>query len=352
MAFTMKKAVIAMSGGVDSSVAALLTVKSGVKAEGITLKLYDSRRLTCGSGADAADAKAVADSLGIPHKTLDYADCFLENVADPFVQAYAHGETPNPCIFCNRAVKFGRLTDEAAANGFDGVVTGHYAKIEKSGGRYLLKKAADAKKDQSYFLYTLNQYQLAHAAFPLGGLTKDEVRAIADEHGFVNAHKSDSQDICFIPDGDYASFIEGYLGREFPSGDFVDTEGRILGRHRGIIRYTIGKRRGLGLSLPEPLYVQRLDMQNNRVILCRDSELFTDTLTAKSINLIAADRLDGAIRVEAKLRSAHKPQPATVIQTGADELKVTFDEPQRAVTAGQSVVLYDGDTVVGGGIIA
>lgn len=348
----MNKTIIAMSGGVDSSVAALLVKESGADALGVTLKMYDSGRLTCGSGMDAQDAKAVADKLNMPHEVWDYGSCFIENVVENFVQSYINGETPNPCVVCNRYVKFGKMVDDALRLGFDKVVTGHYARIDQDeNGRFLLKKAADPKKDQSYFLYGLTQTQLAHAWFPLGGMTKDEARQIAEEHGFVNAQKRDSQDICFIPDGDYGSFIETYLGKSFPEGDFVDSNGKVLGRHKGLIRYTIGKRKGLGLALPCPMYVKKLNWENNTVELCLNEELFSTELTARDVNLISVPEIKGEMRVRAKVRSAKTEMPASVYQTDDHKIRVIFDEPQCAVTPGQSVVLYDGDTVVGGGII-
>lgn len=341
-----------MSGGVDSSVAALLAKESGARAMGVTLKMYDSAFLTCGSGMDSADAAAVAKKLNIPHEIWDYGTCFIENVVENFVQSYTMGKTPNPCVVCNRHVKFGKMVDDALNLGYEKIVTGHYARITRDdNGRFLLKKAADLKKDQSYFLYNLTQKQLAHAWFPLGEMTKEHVRAIAEKHGFVNALKRDSQDICFIPDGDYASFIESYSGKSFPEGNFVDTEGKILGIHKGLIRYTVGMRKGLGLSLPRPMYVKKLDTQNNTVVLCTDEELFSRNLTAESVNWISIDKLDSPMRVSAKVRSSKTEMPATLYPLDNGNVNVVFDSPQRAATPGQSVVFYDGDIVVGGGII-
>lgn len=348
----MEKALIAMSGGVDSSAAALLALEKGWDAEGVTLKMYGGGRLDYGSGADAADAKAVADALGIKHHVWDYGEIFEKTVADSFAKSYAEGKTPNPCVTCNKYIKFGRLMDDAKALGFTKIVTGHYAVTQRGeNGRYLLKKAADAKKDQSYFLYALSQEQLAFSWFPLGEMSKEQARRRAQERGFVNAEKRDSQDICFIPDGKYGDFIEKYLGVVFPEGDFVDTEGKILGRHKGIIRYTVGKRRGLGLSLPEPMYVKGIDTENNRVILCRDRELFGRELTVGDVNLISVDEIKGEMRVRAKVRSSKAEMPASAFDLGGGRIKIIFDEPQRGITPGQSAVMYDGDTVVGGGII-
>ncbi len=342
----MKKAIVAMSGGVDSSVAAALMLDDGYSVTGVTLKMFDA-------GTGDEDAAAVAANLGIEHITLDASKVFKEKVIDSFVNSYCRCETPNPCVQCNRFVKFAVLTGETQDIDCDILASGHYARVEydSGSGRYLLKKAADPSKDQSYVLYSLSQSQLAKTRFPLGGLTKAQVREIAQERGFVNAHKSDSQDICFIPDGDYAHFIEKYTGRAFPAGNFVDKDGNILGQHKGLIHYTIGQRRGLGLALPHPMYVSRLDPAENSVILCENDQLFSRSLTAKNFNLIALPRIDGELRVTAKIRYAHKEQPAVAVQTGENTVAVTFDSPQRAITPGQSVVLYDGDTVIGGGII-
>ena len=354
-----KKAVIAMSGGVDSSVAALLMQRQGYEAIGVTLKLYTNeeiglcREKTCCSLDDVNDARSVAARLGMPFYVLNFKDSFEEQVIGRFVDAYEHGRTPNPCIDCNRFIKFEKLLRRAEEIGYGTVATGHYAVVEQDGetGRWLLKKGRDRSKDQSYVLYSLTQEELSHVALPLGGLTKDEVRKIAEENGFVNARKHDSQDICFVPDGDYAAFIERYTGRQFEPGEFVGTHGEVYGTHRGIIHYTVGQRKGLGLSFPQPMFVQRLDVERNQVVLCTHEELFTDSLTARDINLISRERIDEPLRVMAKVRYRHKEQPATVVQTGEDELQVKFDEPQRAITKGQAVVLYDGDTVVGGGVI-
>ena len=339
------KAIIAMSGGVDSSVAALLMKNSGYELMGITLKL-----LSIDEG-NSADAKAVSESMGFSHTELEMCDEFREEVIDRFIDAYEHCRTPNPCIFCNRHIKFGKLIDYALTNGFSYVATGHYARICKDNDRYLLKKGLDPMKDQSYVLYPLTQKQLSHTLFPLGELDKSEVRKIALENGFVNASKRESQDICFVPDGDYAAFIENYLNKRYKCGNFVDFNGNILGEHKGLIRYTVGQRKGLGLSLPKPMYVFSLSPENNTVVLGDNDDLFSKSLDATDINLIATDRIESPIMVEAKVRYSHKAQPARVWQTGDDELHVEFMEPQRAITSGQAVVLYDGDTVIGGGTI-
>ena len=354
-----KKAIIAMSGGVDSSVAAYLMKEQGYDCIGATMKLFANedvgipREHSCCSLDDVADARSVAWQLGIPHHVFNFSDRFKKDVIDRFVAAYENGMTPNPCIDCNRYLKFDKLYQRARELDYDYVVTGHYARIEQDPdtGRYLLKKAQDPDKDQSYVLYALTQDQLAHTLFPLNGLPKTEVRRIAEEQGFINAEKRDSQDICFIPDGDYAGFIKKYTGRTYPSGYFTDREGNILGEHRGIIHYTIGQRKGLGLALKKPMYVQELDMERNRVILGDNADLFTREFDAKDFNWIATDTPASDIRAKARIRYKHKEADATIVPTGPDTVHVIFDEPQRAITRGQSVVLYDGDYVIGGGTI-
>lgn len=355
----MQKALIAMSGGVDSSVAAYLMQQAGYDCTGITLKLFDNddlgepREKTCCSLDDIDDARSVCRRLGIPYYVYNFKDSFRENVIARFIRAYETGGTPNPCIDCNRYIKFEKLLQRADELEFDCVVTGHYAKIEydNASGRWLLKKAADPSKDQSYVLYNLTQRQLSRTRFPLGGMTKGAARDLAEQLGLVNARKRDSQDICFVPDGDYAAFIEQYTGNEYPNGDFVDESGRVLGEHKGIIRYTVGQRKGLGLALPHPMYVKEKDLANNRVILCDNDGLFSRDLIAKDINLIAVERIEQPMRVKARVRYNQPEQPATVTQLDDDTLSVTFDEPQRAICRGQAVVLYDGDTVIGGGCI-
>ena len=354
----MKKALIAMSGGVDSSVAAFLIKQQGLDATGVTMKLYDNedigiaRENTCCSDDDIADARAVCARLSIPYYVFNFRDDFNTEVIDRFIKAYENGSTPNPCIDCNRYIKFERLMRRMAELNMDYVVTGHYARIEydEERKRYLLKKALDDKKDQSYVLYSLTQEQLSHTLFPLGSLNKDEVRKIAEENGFVNAKKHDSQDICFVPDGKYTEFIEGYTGKKYECGDFVDRDGKRLGEHKGIIRYTIDQRKGLGLALPAPMYVLEKDLNNNKVVLGFNDDLFTKELYAEDINFISIKEINEPIRVSAKVRYNQKEQPATVERDG-DRLHIVFDEPQRAICKGQAVVLYDGDIVVGGGKI-
>lgn len=339
------KAIIAMSGGVDSSVAAFLTKQKGYELKGVTLSLE------VGSEGDISDAKKVAERMGFPHEVLNLREEFQKEVIDRFIDAYENSRTPNPCVICNKYIKFGRLLDYAEENGYSHTATGHYAQIECVNGRYILKKGVDKTKDQSYVLYSLTQEQLKHSLFPLGSLSKNEVREIALENGFVNAKKKESQDICFVPDGDYAGFIERYLGKTYPEGDFVDFDGNVLGRHKGLIRYTIGQRKGLGLALPKPMYVCKLCTDNNSVMLGDNADLFSNTLDAYDINLITTDKLDSSIRAEAKVRYSQNAQKATVWQTDDNELHIEFDEPQRAITSGQAVVLYDGETVIGGGTI-
>ncbi len=345
-----------MSGGVDSSVAALLTRQAGYGCIGCTMHLFRNEDVgvterTCCSADDAMDAKSICMRLGFPHYVFNFTREFSDKIIRKFVDSYFAGATPNPCIDCNRYMKFGKLYERAQALGCEYVVTGHYACIVNENGRYYLKKALDETKDQSYVLYTLTQAQLAHTLFPLGELTKAQVRAIAAENGFLNASKPDSQDICFVPNGDYAAVIEAFSGRKSPPGDFVDEHGNVLGRHRGIIHYTVGQRKGLGVSAGAPLFVTGVDPAANTVTLTRGEGLFTDTVTVKDVVLSAVDRLETPTRVEAKIRYRHTPAPATAVQTDEDTLLIRFDTPQRAVTKGQAAVLYAGDTVLGGGTI-
>ena len=339
------KALIGMSGGVDSSVAVHLMMRAGFDCIGGTMLLHD------GTPDAAQDAEAVAARLGIPFYVFDLSERFLKAVMDDFVGCYERGLTPNPCIVCNRYLKFGAFLDIAREMGCDCVVTGHYAKIEEENGRFLLKKAADEAKDQTYFLYTLTQEQLAHTRFPLGELTKAEARAIAEEQGFINAKKRDSQDICFVPDGDYMAFMERYTGKTYENGNYLDLSGKVVGRHKGAVAYTLGQRKGLGLAMGAPVYVCDKDMAANTVTVGPNEALFHSSLRAADWNWIAIEGLKEPIRVMAKARSRMIEQPATVYPEEGGFARVEFDEPQRAITPGQAVVLYDGDTVVGGGTI-
>jgi len=344
-----KTVAVAMSGGVDSSVAAYLLRQQGCPLVGVTLRLHG-----CAGMEDVTDARTVAQQLGMEHHVFDLSDHFRTCVMDRFASEYELGRTPNPCVECNRTVKFGALLDRAEALGCAEVATGHYVRMDYDGpsGRWLLKTALYPEKDQSYVLYCLTQEQLSRSRFPLGGLSKEEIRTIAAEQKLVNARKGDSQDICFIPDGDYAAFIRRHTGKDYPAGDFVSPQGTVLGRHEGIIAYTLGQRRGLGVSSADGrLYVTGIDPAANTVTLGKNEDLFARTLEATRINFIPCDRLDAPLRVQAKARYRQPARPAVVEQVGEDRLRVTFDTPQRAVTPGQAVVLYDGEIVVGGGTI-
>ena len=356
----MSSVLIAMSGGVDSSVAAYLAKQQGYDCTGVTMKLFENTDVGAGSDKsccsleDAEDARNVAYSLNMPFYIFNFADEFKKQVIDRFIESYQNGQTPNPCIDCNRYLKFDRLLRRAKELEKDYIVTGHYARIETDAGsgRRLLKKGVDLSKDQSYVLYALTQEQLKTALFPLGGLLKSRVREIALESGFINAKKSDSQDICFVRGGGYADFIRQYTGQEPQKGRFMDTSGRDLGEHRGIIYYTVGQRKGLGLIAAEPMNVCAVSADNDSVIVGTSEELYAKTLIARDINIIPADRIDTPMKIRAKIRYKQPEQPATVWQVGADTLRVEFDSPQRAITKGQAVVLYDSDIVVGGGTIA
>ena len=350
---------VAMSGGVDSSTAAWLLQQEGHDLVGVMLKMFDGA-LVNGSREDdrppdgVEDARSVAGKLGIPFYVLDARAPFRSHVLDTFTSAYERGLTPNPCVVCNRYVKFGFLLQQALESGRDQVATGHYARLEldRGSGRWLLKKAAHPEKDQSYVLAGLNQEQLSRSLFPLGALSKEEVRSIAAQADLINAKKGDSQDICFIPDGDYGSFIRQYTGKSYPSGPFLDEGGAVLGAHTGIIDYTLGQRRGLGVSSTRGrLYVKEVRPQDNSVVLSCNDSLYGSTLTAADLNLIACDHLSAPVRLRAKVRYRMAEQPCTVEQTGPDTIHLAFDQPQRAITPGQAVVLYDGDTVVGGATI-
>jgi tRNA-specific 2-thiouridylase len=352
------KVLIAMSGGVDSSVAATLLKEQGFECTGAMMKLFDGNasetgRKTCCSLEDAADARSVAHRLDIPFYVFNFKKTFAEQVIERFARAYMEGATPNPCIDCNRYLKFERFLRRADELEIGRVATGHYARIEYDAGgkRYLLKKGADPDKDQSYVLYAMTQAQLARTLFPLGGLRKAEVREIAREQGLVNAAKRESQDICFVPDGDYARFIEEYIGKQPTPGLFLDSDGNAFGQHRGVVHFTVGQRKGLGLSAPAPLYVRAIDPKNNTVTVCGEKELYTKTLLVRDINLILTDRLAAPVRAGVKIRYRQSEQPATVTQVDEGILRVDFDSPQRAIAKGQAAVFYDGGLLIGGGTI-
>ena len=355
----MENLLLAMSGGVDSSVA-LLLLREKYNVIGGTLKLHDSLENDaglCGSSQDIEDAKAIAERYGIPHYVFDMRELFKSTVIKSFTDSYLNGRTPNPCVECNEQIKFGALLDKAHELGCKYIATGHYARVEYDADRRrtLLKKAvfedgSPNPKDQSYVLYRLSQEQLAAAVFPLGTMDKSRIREIAGQNGLINSHKPDSQDICFVPDGDYGGFIEEYLGEPYHAGSFLDPDGNVIGSHKGVIYYTIGQRRGIGVGFGKPVYVIAKDAAHNTVTLGDNELLFTDTLYADNLNWIAFDNPDGEFRCKAKTRYKQTEQPCTVISEGG-RVKVIFDDKIRAVTPGQHIVFYDGDTVLGGGVI-
>ncbi len=348
----MDKVLIGMSGGVDSSSAAAILLKSGYDVTGCTLRLYDGEAQNGNLPPDIADARAVCDKLNIKHSVLDLRQEFKESVIDNFINEYRFGRTPNPCIVCNKKIKFGLMLENAVRLGFDKIATGHYADISVQNGRYLISRPKDRSKDQTYMLYSLTQTQLSNTLFPLSGMTKAEVREIAEEYELINARKKDSQDICFVPDGDYAGFIERFTNTVSPCGRFTDTFGNILGSHNGIIRYTVGQRKGLGIALGKPAFVLEKDIQNNRVVLDTDEGLlFYRRVLVENVNFIPFDTLTTPLKVKAKLRYRHTEQSAVLHPIDGNKVLIEFDEPQRAPSAGQAAVFYDGDILVGGGTI-
>ena len=356
----MRKALIAMSGGVDSSVAAYLMQRAGFDCLGMTMRLYRNSDLgmachkTCCAETDAEDAALVCFRLGMAFEELDYSALFRYRVIERFAAAYEAGLTPNPCVDCNRFMKFDTLLEHALSVGCDKLATGHYARIGycAESRRWELRKAVDGSKDQSYVLYMLTQRQLAHLALPLGAYRKDEVRQIAREQGFVTASKRESQDICFVPDGDYAAFLERWRGKPFPDGALLDNAGREIGRHRGAVRFTVGQRRGLGFAAGVRQYVVEKDMRRNTVTLGPESALYHSALLAEEMNWLSIAEPAGPIRATARTRYHQSEHTVTVWPLPGGRARILFDEPQRAITPGQAVVLYDGELVLGGGTIA
>ena len=355
-----RKVVVGMSGGVDSSVAAWLLKEQGYDVIGVTMQIWQDEDTEvqeaeggcCGLSA-VDDARRVAMDLGIPYYVMNFKEEFRKNVMDYFAGEYVEGRTPNPCIACNRHVKWESLLRRSMAIGADYIATGHYAQIDRlPGGRYSLKTSVTAAKDQTYALYNLTQEQLSHTLMPVGSYHKEEIRDMAERLGLPVAHKPDSQEICFIPDHDYASFIEEYTGRELPPGNFVDLDGRVLGRHRGITHYTVGQRKGLNLSMGRPVFVVEIRPETNEVVIGDNEDVFTNVLRCDKLNWMAVDGLHGKpMDVIAKIRYSHRGSPCTIREIGNDMVECRFHEPVRAVTPGQAVVFYDGDYVAGGGTI-
>lgn len=347
---------VAMSGGVDSSVTAALLQDAGYRLTGATMKLYTPQSgasdRPCGTEDNIADARRVCDALHIPFEVFDFTELFHREVIQRFADGYARGLTPNPCVDCNRNLKFGKLLEQARAIGCDAIATGHYARIAYSEqyGRWVLKKGAVPAKDQSYVLYSMTQDELAHTLLPLGGFAKDEIRAIAGARGLVNARKKDSQDICFIPDGDHAKFLCEHCGLTEQPGDFIDTHGCVLGRHRGILHYTVGQRRGLGISADRRLYVTDKNADSNTVTVGYEEDLMCTSFAVSAVNWIAWERVTQPVRCRVRTRYHGEETPATLTPDG-DIVRVTLDAPQRAVSPGQTAVFYDGDIVLGGGTI-
>ena len=362
---------VAMSGGVDSSTVAAMLRAEGHNVVGLTMQLWNQRRLAgragmpetvtgrCCSLDDVYDARRVAETIGIPYYVVNHEDRFERDVVRPFVNEYLSGRTPIPCSLCNNHLKFDQLLTVAKQIGADAVATGHYARVEfdQPRGRWLLKRPTDSSKDQTYFLFGLTQEQLSRTLFPLGGITKPEVRELARKHGLALAEKPDSQEICFVPGGDYKNFLDAYLaeqGQSLPdtAGELVTTDGRVIGEHSGIHNFTVGQRKGLGVATGSPLYVLQIKGDAHQVVVGEQERLYSRTLLTRRINLISVEDLSEPMRVTVKIRHRHEPAPATIERTGNDAILVTFDDPQRAITPGQAAVFYDVDVVVGGGWIS
>jgi tRNA-specific 2-thiouridylase len=365
-----KTIAVAMSGGVDSSTVAAMLRAEGYNVVGLTMQLWNQRRLAgrqgmpeavagrCCSLDDVYDARRVAETIGIPYYVVNHEERFERDVVRPFVQEYLSGRTPIPCSLCNNHLKFDQLLTVSRQIGADAVATGHYARVEfdRRRRRWLLKRPTDLAKDQTYFLFGLTQEQLSHTLFPLGGMTKPEVRELARRHGLALAEKPDSQEICFVPGGDYKNFLDAYLdeqGESLPdtAGELVTTAGQVIGEHPGVHNFTVGQRKGLGIATGSPLYVLQIKGDTHQVVVGEQENLYSRTLLARKTNLISVDGLDGPMRVSVKIRHRHEPAAAAIEKTGSDEIRVTFDQPQRAVAPGQAAVFYDGDIVLGGGWI-